>query len=427
MKNTYCFALGTNHSLCKAEILNVLVQKQIKAEILAASSEVLIIQTDSEIDPKTLINELGSSAKIIEIIDLLPHQDFLSNFRNKFQNKDYQNFFLPKDEKYVLIGLSAYSGGGNFKSLNNLWYLAPKIIKEIRFILSSAAKSSGFIPLKERVLSTVSVDKNELFKKGFEIVFCSAKDGIYVGKTTAVQDYESYSFRDYQRPKKDSKSGMIPLKLARIMINFAGKDKEDKLVDPFCGSGTILQEMIMLGFSDIAGTDIQPKAINDTQANLDWLFNNYPSLKKDEYQISLKISGIKKFSQTVGENTVDGIITEPVLGSSRAKTFNLIEIKDELNNLKNLYLDAFSEFKKVLKKEGIVVIVLPVFRYQNQSLFLDVLNDIKKIGFATKDFIPKEFEKYKQKLNLELTPRNSIVYYRPDQAIIREIIIFQRL
>lgn len=427
MKNTYTFALGTNHSLCKAEILNVLVQKNIKSTILAASSEVLIVQTDSPIEPKTFINELGSTAKIIEIVDFLPYQDFLKSFKEKFSTPEFQDFFLPKTENYVLMGLTVYNAGGKFKDLNNTWYLAPRIIKELRFSLSDINKSSGFIPLKERILSTVSFDKNKLSEKGFEIAFCTGKDGIYVGKTLTVQDYESYSFRDYDRPKKDVKSGMIPLKLARIMINLAGQDKTNTLLDPFCGSGTFLQEEIMLGFKNIIGTDLQQKAVNDSKENISWLFSNYPAIDKNNLNLKIEIANAENLSTIIKEDSVNAVITEPYLGSSNSKYFNEAKISFEQKNLKELYLKSLEEIYKTLKENGVLVIIFPVFRLNQKSLYLEIINEIKKIGFRMKSFIPEEFINEKEILKLELTERGSIVYYRPDQTVIREIFLFKKI
>ena len=79
-----------------------------------------------------------------------------------------------------------------------------------------------------------------------------------------MQDIESYTKRDRERPKRDAKVGMLPPKLAQIIINLAaGQLPEEKLqnicdiplgepiprrllgqtvLDPFCGTGVILQE-----------------------------------------------------------------------------------------------------------------------------------------------------------------------------------------
>ena len=66
-KYQYYFVLGTNHSLCKADIVNVLVREKAEFSILEASEEILIVETKGRIDTEKLINTLGSAVKIGEI------------------------------------------------------------------------------------------------------------------------------------------------------------------------------------------------------------------------------------------------------------------------------------------------------------------------------------------------------------------------
>jgi hypothetical protein len=96
--NQYFFVLGTNHSLCKIDIINLLFKKAVDFEIIEASEEILIISTFSEIDSKKLINELGSAAKIGEIFRIYEKNDFPGNaLKNEFEK--------------VKLGVSLYNAG----------------------------------------------------------------------------------------------------------------------------------------------------------------------------------------------------------------------------------------------------------------------------------------------------------------------------
>lgn len=424
----YCFVLGINHTLCKVDILNTLVSQNIDFQVLEASQETLIIETQEILNPRKIINDLGGTVKFIRFFTFISHNDnFLEKLRSEIIKKEFKNFFLPSERKHIPFGLSVYSSGGKLKELNNIWYLAPTVCQEIKKELMKAGKKTGFLSLKDRKLSSVSVDKNRLLDHGFELVLGVGQKGVYVGKSLSVQDYESYGFRDYGRPERDARAGMIPPRLAKMMINLAQKNKEDVFLDPFCGSGTFLGELILIGYKNLIGGDIDKKAIARTQVNLDWLFRNYQSLKREDYNLSLRECDARRLSSIIPEESIDAIVTEPYLGSPKTKFYQPNKIKKEISILEDLYSQSFREFKRVFKKRGIVVIIFPVFRYKNQFFFLEILERIKSLGYERKNFLPETITKDETSirlLNLEISNRNSIIYYRSGQTISREIFLF---
>ncbi|MFA6007391.1 MAG: DNA methyltransferase [Candidatus Shapirobacteria bacterium] len=422
----YCFILGNNHSLCKVEIINVLFSRKIDFKIVESSQETLIIEALTEIEKDLDIDIFGSIAKFVKIYKNLPLKPFLDGNNDDLVDYDFIDFFVPKDEKHPIFGLSVYGAGCRFKDLNTSWYLSPSFCRNLRDELKSYGIKNGFMPLRDRKLSTVSVDKNKLLTNGFEIILAIGHDTVYVGKTIAVQDYESYGFRDYGRPNRDSKSGMIPPKLAKMMINLAGKNTDQTILDPFCGSGTILEELILLGYQKIIGSDLSPKAVNDTNVNLKWLFEKYPELDPKKFDITTLNSDVTQISRVIKNKSIDAIVTEPFLGSPK-RNFNFTQVHQEINRLVPLYTRAFSEFKKILSPSGTIVIISPVFRCQGKFLHLPILEKLKPLGFVPVDFLPRQYNTPENLalLNLELTERNSIVYYRADQIVSREIFLFK--
>jgi len=418
----YCFVLGTNHSLSKVEIINLLLAEKIEFEVIEASKETLIIKTSGAIDGKRITNISGNIAKLIEIIKTAPFDSFFEQAVEKTVKENFIDLFLTDD---IIFGISVYGSGGGMRKLDDVYYLASPLSKEIKESLTDIGKKVRFLSPKERVLSTVSVNKKILAKQGLEISLCVGQNEIYIGKTIAVQDYESYSFRDYGRPKRNLKSGMIPPKLAKTMINLANKDKAQLFLDPFCGMGTILEELILLGYKKIIGTDIQKEALEDSKANLDWLFENYQSLKRPDYQVKLKKTDVRELAKAMSLQKVDAIITEPFLGSAESRHFNFRKINSQMKKLESLYLDAFKEFKKILNKNGVVVIIFPVFRFRSELFHLNILEQIKQIGLKQEEFLPFISNEVIESLHLEITERESIIYYRPGQAVSREIFIFK--
>lgn len=391
--NLYGFILGTNHSLCKVEICTVLKNKAVDFEIVEASEEILIIETKEEF--KLEINDFGSTAKLVKFYPKL--EDIVLELANNI--------------KSITFGISIVNGGGKFKQLNDLYYSSNSIGREVMNEFKSYGIKSGFLPIKDRMLSTVSVNENLLKEKGFELILVSAKDKSYYGKTLSVQDYEGYSKRDFGRPERDDKSGMVPPKIAKMMINLASQEKQARLLDPFCGGGTFLQEEILLGYENVMGSDLDIKAVERSKKNLGWMF-------KDK-NISVSSVDVLKLSARFKE--IDAIITEPFLGSERLHIMNRDQVFRERQKLEIFYADFFVELKKVLKPDGKIVIIFPVIRYKNEFLYLDILDKIEKIGFKRLNYCEEQ-----KKLGLNLTDRGTIVYYRPGQTVSREIIIWEK-
>ena len=206
-------------------------------------------------------------------------------------------------------------------------------------------------------------------------------------KTVWVQDFEDWNKRDYGRPVVDAHTGMLPPKVARMMINVAlsGKREEKSVIlDPFCGVGTILAEALILG-ANVIGSDINQRQIEKTQKNLEWFKNNYKLLI---INYKLFCSDARKISTKI--QNVDAIVTEPYLGPDRI--------------LENLYLTCFEDWKKVLKPGRKVVIVLPSFG-SDDSLVKKVIDKVTAIGYI-----------------LEAGPFS---YFRPQAMVKRNICVFK--
>lgn len=417
----YFFVLGNNHSLSKIEILILLKNSLIDPKIIASSSEILIIETSCEINPNDLINKLGGTIKIGEIIDNFRVEKFFETNEEILTDINLLSKLFDPELDKLTFGISVYNAGSRVSTIQKIYPKVMKSLPKIKHFLQSSYKTN-FFKSHERFISSVSVEKNRLLTDGFELVICVGEETVYLGKSLVVQDFADYSFRDYERPERDTKAGMIPPKLAKIMINMSRLDINQIVLDPFCGNGTIIQELVLLRFKNIIGSDYVAEQIQKTKQNINWLFNNYPDLDLKNFNINIFESDVRKLSEILSPANIDAIITEPFLGSSQLKHFNNQKVQEEILKLENLYLDAFSQFKSLLKPKGKVVIIFPVFKFGSSTYYLNILPQLLKLGFNILDF--RNHSKY-NKLHLEITDRGSIIYFRPDQIISREIFIFQ--
>ncbi len=388
--NEYFFILGRVPLLSTWEIISHL---NLSPNSFKFSQQFLVIPLGGNFNPTETLKQLGGTIKIGKIIGRvassdIAKDDFLEQLVNQLSGQ-------PRP----LFGLSYY---GNDKKLpSQIGRMGLSLKKQLK----ARGTSSRFVTSRQPVLSSVVVAKNKLIEKGAEFVFLSDGPKIYLGVTQVVQEFEQYSQRDYGRPSRDSYSGMLPPKLAKMMINLTGVPKNGLLLDPFCGSGTILQEALLMGYQEVVGSDISTKAIRDSEDNLKWLFKDHHL--KSHYQL------IESDSRTVFKKikTPSAIITEPYLGPPR---FNQSQLPKIINELDNLYRDFFEAASKYLVKGTPIVIIWPVWRINNNQYHLSILNEVKSMGFALDTFKIEE-QKY-----------DSAIYQRPGQRVFRQIMVWRK-
>ncbi len=388
----YYFVLGSNPAISAAELAMLL--PNVSKNNLTAHPEqsLLLYEGDLPMDPEKLIRRLGGTIKIGVVIEksAKPGQ-FLSVLKENFKNSGTRHNF----------GFSDYSGKLHLKP----------VAMEYKKFLKEQNIPCRWVTSQDSVLSSVVVEQNDLLAKGEEIVFFKANEGYSVGRTLAVQAFKELSRRDYGRPARDDHSGMLPPKLAQIMLNLANVSEKNVILDPFCGSGTVLSEASLFGIKKLIGSDISPKAVADTKTNLEWL-NKQTSGKDSEYKF-FNVSATE-IAQFVPAGSVDSVVTEPYLGPQR----NLNDIRGTVKELEALYRASLAELYKVLKPEGRIVMLWPVYWSKNEPVKLNTEIASKyKIIQPVPDFLLSK---------LRLTERRTLLYGRSDQRVWREILILEK-
>lgn len=101
-----------------------------------------------------------------------------------------------------------------------------------------------------------------------EFVIFADKAEYVVAQTIWIQDIESYSDRDMNRDRSMT-VGMMPPKIAQIMINLGTKGDYDALIwDSFCGLGTTLIEALHAGHTLLRGSDLELSMVTATEKNM---------------------------------------------------------------------------------------------------------------------------------------------------------------
>lgn len=140
---------------------------------------------------------------------------------------------------------------------------------------------------------------------------------------------ESLQHRNY---KTSSKEGSLKPTIAAAMVYLAKEEKTGlRLVDNFCGSGTILAEGLAAGLQ-VYGGDIDPESVLITQENL----SNF------NYAIMERIKPLTALSSGWPDKYFD-------FGVSNLPWGKQVEIK----SITTLFEGSLNEYSRILKQDGI--------------------------------------------------------------------------
>ncbi|PIX62346.1 hypothetical protein CO057_04355 [Candidatus Uhrbacteria bacterium CG_4_9_14_0_2_um_filter_41_50] len=359
--------LGIHPELSCAELKAV-----IGANLSFESKETALFEFGDDLNE--LQKTLGGASKLGEILEATSDSKDLESILLK-------HLLNQPDDKKLRFGISVYDAGGTSFS-KNLRRENQKLGLALKKKLKEKGRSVRLVTSTEPTLSSVVVAKNKLTTNGIEFCLLVTETEIYIGQTKTYQDFENWSHRDYDRPRRNAKNGMLPPKLARMMVNLSSLAKAQPqrlnleglgLLDPFCGSGTVLMEAAMLGYKNLIGSDISKMILEDAKANLDWLTDQ--GIEMPDYQlIEMKAEKLKL------ENPVDIIVTEPFLGTPREGKESQITVERQVKDLEMLYNICFSNLAKLMKPGAILVLAAPVHKIKEEEYPLAIENILGRIS-----------------------------------------------
>lgn len=370
----YLFKLGHQPEISKSEIFSLINQQGKWCGVVGQQDDRLVLSSE-ELDTSQLMQRLGGTVYIAKKVNSQG-----DNMKEKIVN------YLDENSKEGKIEF-AISGKNS-----------ADLLMPVKRELQDRDRSARFVKLK----NTASIKYNDLVDSGTHLNIFG--DELFV--TKAIQPFEKLKTHDYGRPAADPESGMLPPKLARIMLNLAQVGSDDYLLDPFCGSGTILLEAASMGMKNLLGSDKEEQAITDTEQNLDWI-------KQQEnlsFNYRLVNQSVEQISEKIDTESIDKIVTEPFLGEPRTGDEDKSFLKEQTHKLKRLYIDAFYEFADILKEGGEVVFIIPKFRTKDGWLEIDCLDQIQQTGFKIEPF----------------EEQKSLFYARDNQLVGREIYKFKK-
>jgi tRNA G10 N-methylase Trm11 len=344
----------------------------------------------ADVDPK----RLGGTIKVAKLLTELPYIDW-RNITSYLIDTLPQHLAMRPEGK-IKIGLSVY---GLAVGAEQLFRTGLEIKKAAR----AHKRSVRIIPTNGATLNSAQVLHNGLTGElGMELLLIKHGNNTALAQTTWVQDVDDYGRRDYGRPRRDAFVGMLPPKLAQIMLNLAQVKEGDRVLDPFCGTGVVLQEAALLDCS-VYGSDVSEQMVRYTRDNLNWLQDTY-------HRHNDAFLEVADATTAMWRPPITHVVCETYLGqplSGLPKTEKLTEIMRDCNTIISKFL---TNVRAQLEPGTRHVIAVPAWHVRDNFKRLPLLDRLEELGY--------------NHLRFTHAPKpTDLLYYREDQIVARELLV----
>ena len=301
----------------------------------------------------------------------------------------------PSEGK-ITLGVSDYSRRATART-------ATAEALKCKRVLAKRGQSVRVVPNRAATLSSATSFHNRLTS---EMKFELLKVGGEYYRVVQVQNIEAYARRDQQRPARDAKVGMLPPKLAQILINLAGELRSGATVlDPFCGTGVVLQEALLMGYRAY-GTDVSERMVEYSQRNLEWLV----AKRGDGGEFRVEVGDATNFEW---QPPIGAVAAEVYLGPPMSTPPTEMRLRAAKQECGAILLGCLRNLTGRLLAGTPVVLAVPAWRRPNGDYErLNLLDEIEQLGYNVRSF-----------KNLA---QSDLLYHREQQVVAREIIVLRK-
>jgi tRNA G10 N-methylase Trm11 len=343
------------------------------------------------------IEQLGGTQKAGRVVIELPASDW-----HRVSQKIVQAYVQAWSgfEGKITLGISVYG----FK-------IDAREVQKTGIILKQKLKKQNvslrLIPNAEPALNTATAHHNKLGLSNNKVELIVVKGGngsIIVAESTGAQNITALAKRDQERPKRDAFVGMLPPKLAQMMINLAVPSDAShvRVLDPFCGTGVVLQEAALMNHA-VYGTDLSEKMVKYSQANIEWLADSH------RLTIDATVHGGDAMD-TKWQQPIDAVVCESYLGqpfSAPPSPAKLTEVRKNCNYIISTFLKNIGS--QIAPGTPLCVAVPAWKSINNDFTHLPLINDVESLGYERYDF-----------KNID---NKELLYFREDQIVARELLV----
>ncbi len=304
----------------------------------------------------------------------------------------------------ITLGISAYG-------FNNI---GPRDVQKTGLVLKQRLKKEGvnvrLVPNDFAALNTATSHHNKLGLSENKVELLVVRSGngkVVVAQSVGAQNITAIAARDQARPHTDAFVGMLPPKLARIMVNMVGPvSGSPTLLDPFCGTGVVLQEALLSGYSAY-GSDLSDKMVDYTTKNLAWLSAKY-GLTAANYKVNQADAMDARWQVPIST-----VVTETYLGqpfSAPPKPAKLTEVRGNCNHIISQFLRNLAP---QIAPGTVLVIAVPAWRSTTgEFTHLPLTGSLSSLGY--------------KRIELANVAPDRLMYYRETQVVARELLLLAK-
>lgn len=343
------------------------------------------------------IEQLGGTQKAGRVVIELPASDW-----HRVSQKIVQAYVQAWSgfEGKITLGISVYGFPIDAREVQKTGIILKQKLKKQNVSLR-------LIPNSDAALNTATAHHNKLGLSNNKVELIVVKGGngnVIVAESTGAQNITALAKRDQERPKRDAFVGMLPPKLAQMMINMAVPidATHQRVLDPFCGTGVILQEAALLNHA-VYGTDLAEKMVKYSQANLEWLADTH------HLTIDATVHGGDAMD-TKWQSPIDAVVCESYLGQPFSAPPSPAKLTDVRKNCNYIISTFLKNIGSQIAPGTPLCIAVPAWKsINNDFTHLPLVNDVESLGYERYDF-----------KNIE---HKELLYFREDQIVARELLV----
>lgn len=341
-------------------------------------------------------NRLGGSQKAGRVVATLQ-----GNWRQISMQivKAYSAEWAEREGK-ITLGISAYGFPDSYRDIQKTGIILKKKLREHNVSLR-------LIPNTESALNTATSHHNKLglSDNHVELLVIRAGNGrVIVAESVGAQNITALAARDQARPKTDAFVGMLPPKLASIMVNMTSLST-GRILDPFCGTGVVLQEAALLGFATY-GTDLAEKMVQYSHANLSWLHQSH-------HHISLPTLAVGDAMTYTWETPIDAVVCETYLGQPFSAPPSSTKLQEVRGNCNHIISSFLTNIAPQLESGTPLCIAVPAWRASDDSFtHLPLIDKLESLGYKRRE--------------LKNVRADQLLYYRESQVVARELLLLEK-
>jgi tRNA (guanine10-N2)-dimethyltransferase len=192
---------------------------------------------------------------------------------------------------------------------------------------------------------------------------------------------------------------MLPPKLAQIIINLAKPGAGSTVLDPFCGTGVVLQEALLMG-RYAYGTDLEPRMIEYTKKNLEWLIG--PAKQK------LEVGDATSYTW----ESFDAIAAETYLGRPFSSTPSPTVLQEVMQDVDTIHRKFLKNVASQTKPGFRMCLAVPAWKTPQGFKHLKTLASLEEMGYTRVSFVHAS--------------NDELIYHRENQIVARELVTLIR-